>query len=452
MSISPQGYNMGNKPTNENPFWGEGETDNVERIYATATETENGGSIAVTVTKRISGNNIYFDFNFQNTKGNPGQPGNDGFSPTVAITPTVDGNIIRITDATGSHSFDVKNGTDGRNGTGITNIEYDHEDLDGNKVYRVTMTDSTIYFITAPKGDPGAKGDTGETPNVTATATVDGTTGTPSVNVTKTGTAENPVLNFSFTGLKGAQGDPGSGGSTVQCFPAGSIGTLIGTIIIDGTSYDLYAPGGSTVTVTPVQTTGTKIATISIDGVGTDLYAPSGGGGSTVQCYPAGTLGTLIGTFIIDGTSYDLYAPGGSVVTVTPVQTTGTKIATISIDGVNTDLYAPSGGSSVNITNTSNTIPGNTSMSFSAYERQTVSFRFNGGSSDTVIIKGVMWNNPPSSPVIIESAWANYSDYYNAWVINVRLANTSNATASWPVDDFMQIACDVIVDYCVITQ
>lgn len=223
MSISPQGYNMGNKPLNENPFWSESELDNVERIYATATETENGGSIAVEVSKRISGNNIYFDFNFQNTKGNAGQPGNDGFSPTVAITPMEDGNIVRITDATGPHSFEVKDGTDGRDGVGISNIEYDHEDFDGNKVYKIAMTNNIWYFITVPKGDKGDKGDpgqdgapgaTGATPNVTATATVSNTTGTPSVNVVTSGTAENPVLNFSFSGIKGEPGEGGGGGGT----------------------------------------------------------------------------------------------------------------------------------------------------------------------------------------------------------------------------------------------
>ena len=59
-------------------------------------------------------------------------------------------------------------------------------------------------------------------------------------------------------------------------------GTKIGTITIDGTATDIYAPsgggGGSTVTVTPIVTTGTKIATIGVDQSSYDLYAPSGGG------------------------------------------------------------------------------------------------------------------------------------------------------------------------------
>lgn len=58
-------------------------------------------------------------------------------------------------------------------------------------------------------GSQGPKGDTGATPNITGVATVDNTSGNPSCNVTTTGTQLNPVLNFSFTGLKGPQGAQG---------------------------------------------------------------------------------------------------------------------------------------------------------------------------------------------------------------------------------------------------
>lgn len=47
-------------------------------------------------------------------------------------------------------------------------------------------------------------------------------------------------------------------------------GTKIGTVSIDGTDTDLYAPA---VTVTSTNTTGAKIATVSVNGVDTDIYA-----------------------------------------------------------------------------------------------------------------------------------------------------------------------------------
>lgn len=57
----------------------------------------------------------------------------------------------------------------------------------------------------------GENGSDGATPNISMTATVDDNVGTPSVDVTKSGTDEAPQFNLAFHNLKGASGSGGGG-------------------------------------------------------------------------------------------------------------------------------------------------------------------------------------------------------------------------------------------------
>lgn len=58
--------------------------------------------------------------------------------------------------------------------------------------------------------DKGGTGDTGLTPNISMSATVGNTVGTPSVSITKGGTAENPTFLLNFNNLKGETGATGA--------------------------------------------------------------------------------------------------------------------------------------------------------------------------------------------------------------------------------------------------
>lgn len=72
---------------------------------------------------------------------------------------------------------------------------------------------------TGATGAQGPLGPVGPAPSISATATVDGATGTPSVTVMKSGSDAAPNFSFEFTGLKGEQGEQGPQGPQG---PAGS--------------------------------------------------------------------------------------------------------------------------------------------------------------------------------------------------------------------------------------
>ncbi len=92
--------------------------------------------------------------------------GEDGVSPVVNITTITGGHRITITDAEGTHAFDVMDGEDGDTGNGIASIIKTGTSglVD---TYTITYTNGNTTTFTVTNGEKGDPGDPGHSPVIT---------------------------------------------------------------------------------------------------------------------------------------------------------------------------------------------------------------------------------------------------------------------------------------------
>lgn len=136
--------------------------------------------------------------------------------------------------------------------------------------YTITYTDGTTSTFTVTNGEEGS------TPIITANASVTATTGTPSVEVVKTGTDAAPVFTFNFANLKGETGPQGPEG---EQGPAGDVPI---------TKYSQTLTAGSTsVTFSNVTTTANSIIEVATSVAGLEYNAITNSGSSYTVTFDA---------------------------------------------------------------------------------------------------------------------------------------------------------------------
>lgn len=148
---------------------------------------------------------------------------------------------------------------------------------DGDSAYQVALDNGFVgteqEWLASLKGDKGEKGqdgtvafddlteeqiqalkgDKGDIPNIVLEVNVDGTIGTPRVEVDKTGTDTDPVYNIQFSGLKGEKGDSGASGVNILRYTMTLTGWVDGEYSFESTfpfaSYNLeIEPDGDLIT------------------------------------------------------------------------------------------------------------------------------------------------------------------------------------------------------------
>lgn len=153
--------------------------------------TENAAILDFTIPQGIQG-----------LQGIQGVAGVDGISPRAYVEQISGGARVVIEDSETTTTADIMDGVDGTDGTdGFSPIATVTQNT-GSATISIQdsqgTTTATVY--------DGQNGTNGVTPVITATASVDSSTGTPSVSVYKTGTDEYPQFDFAFEHLKGADG------------------------------------------------------------------------------------------------------------------------------------------------------------------------------------------------------------------------------------------------------
>ncbi len=223
---------------------------------------------------------------YQAEDGAKGDDGKDGISPTVDTSKSGTTTTITITDADGTKTATVEDGTDGKDGKSPTATVTKSGDT---ATITVNNTDGTK---TTAQVTDGTDGKDGKSP--TATVTKSGTTSTITVNNTDGTTTSVKVLDGS-DGKDGEDGTDGKDGKMLYgtCTTAGDTVAKIATV----TGFTLTA--GTTVSIKFTYANSAEAPTLNINSLGAKPILTNG----TTYAYWAAGASVI---FAYDGTRFQV--------------------------------------------------------------------------------------------------------------------------------------------------
>lgn len=251
MSITPQGYKYGIQPNTNHPFWGgDGEGDTMtfydfSSIPEVVTDTDKKfQTVSVSVDTTLfnltqapisvsADDEVFIPFVYKDkTLYLFGEGvGNNEIKWTGVYSPfevSVFSNLVTIKplnlpDVQATAEVDNSVGVPSVTVTNSDNVlDFSFKNLKGEKGDKGDTGEKGadgaqgIQGEQGPQGKRGLQGVPGVTPDITIIATVDETTGTPSVSVNKNGTSDSPIFDLAFSGLKGESASGGGGLTSVD--------------------------------------------------------------------------------------------------------------------------------------------------------------------------------------------------------------------------------------------